>query len=202
MLIYVASFILQLPACISIHNQCSNTVLAAPVYFCNGAMSPKLFDQQIGIGTEAKTSFKIDTIKNKFEGILLFKLKKHVVSDDRQNTDTSSAETAENEANHIHMLVICEVKDAKSFAYVALVEDAKVFTWNEDKLKKLYDKNCGWLKKYNDTISDIWLVDNHTTLKMTFNVRNSKKDFELSVFISEEERNDVAMRPLFVDLER
>jgi hypothetical protein len=202
MLIYAVSFILQLPSCITIHNQCSNTTLAAPVYFCNGAMSPKLFDRKIGIGTEAKTSFKIDTIKNKFEGVLLFKLKKHVESDSQQNIDTSSAETAENDAMHIHMLVICEVKDAKSFVYVALVDDTKVFTWDEDKLKKLYNKNCGWLKKYNDTMSNIWLVDDNTTLKMTFNVKNSRKDFELSITISEEERTDYAVRPLFVDLER
>jgi hypothetical protein len=198
MLIHVVSFKLQLPACITIHNQCLGTMLAAPVYFCNGAMSPELFDQQIDIGAEVRTSFEIDTIKNKFESVLLFKLKRYVESNDQHDMDTSSIETDKNEATHIHILVIWEVKDAKSFAYVALVEDNKAFTWNEDRLKKLYDKNCDWLKKYDDTISDIWFLDDSTTLKMAFNL----KDFELSISISEEERNDDAMRPLCVDPKR
>jgi hypothetical protein len=202
MLIYVVSFKFQLPACITVHNQCSNTMLAAPVYFCNGVMSSKLFDQQIGIGTEAKTSFEIDTMKNKFESALLFRLRRHVESVDRHNMDTSVTENNKDEVLHIHLLVICEVKDAKSFVYVALIEDNKAFAWDEEKLKKLYDKNCGWLKKYNDIISDIWLMGDNMTLKIAFNVKDLKENFKLSISISEEERSNYAIRPLCVDLKR
>jgi hypothetical protein len=183
MLIYAVSFILQLPACITIHNQCASIMLMAPVYFCNGAMNPKLFDHQIDIGTEASISFEIDTIRNKFESALLFKLEKHVKSDGQQNMNTSTTEVDKNETMHTHMLVICEANDAKCFAYVALVEDIKAFAWDEDKLKELHNKNCGWLKKHNDIVSDIWL-------------------FELNISISEEGRNDYATRPLYVDPRR
>jgi hypothetical protein len=197
MLIYTISFILQLPACIAIHNQCSNIMLETPVYFCNGTMRPKLFDRQISVNCEARISFEIDTIKNKFECILLFKLKRHAESDNQQNMNTSIIETNKNEAPNIHMLVIWEVKNAKSFTYVTLIEDTKAFTWDEDKLKKLYDKNCDWLKKYN-TVSDIWFVNDNTTLKMTSNL----KDFELSISISEEGRNGDVMMPFCIDPKR
>jgi hypothetical protein len=78
-----------------------------------------------------------------------------------------------------------------------LVEHAKEFTWNEDKLKKLYDANQGWLKKYDKTVS----YDN-MALKTTFKVEDLEGIFELSISISEEEGNMHAMRPLCIDFER
>jgi hypothetical protein len=45
-------------------------------------------------------------------------------------------------------------------------------------------------------------MDDNVVLKMTFNAIDLKRAFELSISISEEERNDYAMRPLYVDPER
>jgi hypothetical protein len=59
MLIYAVSLIFQLPAYITIHNQCLNK-LVSPVYFCNGIVCSKLSDQQIDIGTKMRASFKIN----------------------------------------------------------------------------------------------------------------------------------------------
>jgi hypothetical protein len=154
----MVSFKFQLPVYIAIHNQCLNTMLATPVYLCNGTISLKLLDQQIDIGAKVRTSFEIDTIKNKFEGVLLFKLKRHVESDVQHSMNTSTTETDENEVTHVYMLVIWEVKDAKSFAHVALVEHTIAFNWDKDKLKKLYDKNHSWFRKYNNT-SVTWFVN-------------------------------------------
>jgi hypothetical protein len=151
MLIYV-SLEFQLPACMVIHNQCLNTELMSSVYFSNGTICSELFNQQIDVDNEMKISFEIDTIKNKFESILLFKLQRH--SKSQSNIDTSNTEINKNKATHVHMIVAWKVKNARIFAYVALVEYAKEFTWNEDKLKKLYYKNHGRFKEYNDIISD------------------------------------------------
>jgi hypothetical protein len=201
MLIYIVSFKSQLPACIAIHNQCSNTMLAAPVYFCNGTISPKLLDQQIDIGAEVKANFEIDTIKNKFEGVLIFKLKRHIESGDQHNVNTPSTETDKNETTHVHMLVIWEVNGTKSFAHVALIEHTEAFTWDEGRLKKLYNKNHSWLKEYNTT-SATWLMNNNTTLKTSFKVGGLKRAPELSISISEEKKSDYAMRPFYINLER
>jgi hypothetical protein len=202
MLIYTISLEFQLSTCIVIHNYCLNTELVSPIYFSNGAVCSKSFDQQIDIGTEARTSFKIETVEDNFESALLFKLKKHVESDDEYNMDTSITEIDENETTNVHMLVTWEVKDAKPFAYVALVEATKAFTWYEDKLKKLYDRNHDRLKKHDDIISYTWLVGNNTILKTKFKVRGSKRNTKLSIYISEEKKGNHAMRPFCINLKR
>jgi hypothetical protein len=198
MLMYTVSLELQLPACVTIYNQCSNIKLTSPVYFGNGVECPKLSNQQIDIGIKMNASFEINITQEVFEGALLFKLQRY--SDNQYNMDMSTTETNKSEATHVHMLAIWKVKDSKSFIRITLVEHTKKFTWNEDKLRKLYHKNRGWLKEYC-TISDIWLVDNNMVFKTTFGARVLKGTTELSISISEE-RYDYAMRPLSIDFKR
>jgi hypothetical protein len=201
MLIYIVSFEFQLPAYIVIHNQCSNTKLISPVYFSNGAVCSELPDQQIDIGTKVRTGFRIDTIENKFEGALLFKLKRHVESYDQYNTDTLTAEINMNEATDVHMVVAWEVKNTKPFAYVTLVEHTKV-TWIEGKLIRLYYENHGRLKEYDDTISETWCIDDNMILKTSFSAGYLKGILELNISISEEEKDDYAMRPFHINPKR
>jgi hypothetical protein len=202
MLIYAVSFEFQLPACIVVHNHCLNTMLAAPVYFSNGAVCPELFNQKIDIDAKMRIGFKIDAIENKSECALLFKLEGTDESDDQHSIDTSATETDENEATHVHMLVVWEVKDAKPFAYVVLVEHTKEFNWDEDKLNKLYYENHDRLKKHNDTISNTWFMDDNMILKTKFKVKDSKGNPKLSIYISEGKENAYAKRPFCINLKR
>jgi hypothetical protein len=188
-----------LPAYITIHNQCSNIKLTSPVYFSNDALCPKLSGQQIYISAKMRANIEIYVTQNDFEGVLLFKLQGH---SNWSNMDASTTETNRNEATHAHMLVIWEVKNAKPFAYVALIKHAKEFTWTRDELEKLYNKNRDWLKKYDGTTSCIWFMGNNIALKTSFRARALESNPELSIFISEEKRNNCAMRPFYIDLKR
>jgi hypothetical protein len=201
-LIYTASLKFQLPACIAIHNQCSNTELVSPVYLNNGAVCLGLSDQQIDVGANLRTMFKIDTIKNNFEGALLFKLKRYTESDDQHDMDTSTTEADINAATHVHLLIAWRVKDARPFMYVILIEHTKEFIWDENKLNKLYYENHDRLKECNDTVSSTWFMFGNMTLRMTVNARDRGEILELNISVSEEEKSDFAMRPLCVDLER
>jgi hypothetical protein len=58
-LMYVISLALQLPACITVQNQCLNAKLLSPVYFGNCVVCPKLFGQQIEIGIGTSARFEI-----------------------------------------------------------------------------------------------------------------------------------------------
>jgi hypothetical protein len=202
MLMYTVSLKLQLLPCVTIHNQCSNIKLISPVYFGNDAVCPKLSDQPIDISTRMKVCFEINAAQNDFEGALLYKLQRYVEFDGEFNMDTSTIETNKNQAMHIYMLSAWKVKDSRLFVYVTFVEHTKEFIWNEEKLKKLYDKNFGWFKEYKRTASNTWLIDDNMALKTTFKAREFEKNFELSISISEEERNDYAMRPFCINLER
>jgi hypothetical protein len=114
--------------------------------------------------------------------------------------DTSITET--NETTCIQMLVAWKVEGSKPFAHVILIEHAREFTWNEDKLKKLYDKNLNQSMECDIIRSDTWLVNDNMILKISFQVRGMRGNFGLNISISEEEKDDYAMRPLYVDLER
>jgi hypothetical protein len=201
MLMYTASLDLQLPACVTIQNQFPNIKLVSPVCFGNNAACPKLSDQRIDIDTGMYVSFEIYATQDDFEGALLYKLQRNIGSDDQRNTDTLSTETNKNETKCVQMFAAWKVKDSNPFLYVVLIEHAKEFIWNENELRILYNKNHNRLKKYDGTRSDIWLIDDNITLKVSFEVRGLKGNFELSISISEEEGYDY-MRPLCVDLER
>jgi hypothetical protein len=200
MLMYTVSLELQLPACVTIHNQCSNTELVSPVYFGNGSVCPKLSGQQIDISTKMNACFEINAAQDDFEGALLFKLQRY--SNKQHNMGALTTETSKNEVAHVHILVAWKVKNAKPFACVVLVEHTKELAWNESELKKLYYENCWWLKEYDDTISDAWLMSNNMILKTSFKARDLDGKLELSVSISEEEKDDYAIRPFCIDLKR
>jgi hypothetical protein len=172
--------------------------LVSPVYFGNGAACSKLFVQQIDIGTEMKASFEINVTQGLFEGALLYKLQR--CSNNQYNMDTSTIEN--NKETCIQMFVSWKAKDTRLFVRVVLIKHTKEFIWNEDKLKKLYNKNRGWLRKYDDTVTDTWLMNDNMVLRTSFKVRGFKENFELNIFISEEERIDDVIRPLCVDLKR
>jgi hypothetical protein len=200
MLTYVISLELQLSSRIIIYNQCTKVELVSPVHFSKGAVCPKISGQQIDIGAKMNVIYEINVIQDEFEGALLYKLQRY--SDSQYNTGTSTAEANKNEIKFIQMFVAWKMKDSVHFARVALIGHNKDFTWNEDELRKLYDKNHSRLKEYDYILSDTWHMDNNMTLKTSFKVRNMKGKFELNISISEEEKDDYAIRPLCVDLER
>jgi hypothetical protein len=202
MLIYTVSLALQLPVCVTIHNQCSNVELVSPVYFGNGAICPKLSNQQINIGIAMRVCFEINATQDDFEGALLYRLQRYVKLDVQCGTDILTTETNKNDTKCVHILIVWKVKDSKHFLYAVLVEHIKGFTWSEDKLKRLYYENHNRLKGYDDTILDTWYMDDNMTLKTSLKVRGTKRNFELNVFISEEERDDYAMKPLYIDPKR
>jgi hypothetical protein len=190
----------QLAPCVTIQNQCSNFKLESPIYFGNGAVCPKLSGQQIDISTRMNASFEINATEDDFEGALLFKLQR--CTDSQRNMNASITGTDKNETAHIYMLVAWKVKDAKPFVRVVLVKHTKEFTWNEDKLRKFCDKNCSWLKKYDNIISDTWFMGDNMMLKTSFKARDLESNFELSISIFEEEKEDYTIRPFCIDFRR
>jgi hypothetical protein len=198
MLMYTVSFAFQLPACAIIHNQCSNIKLTSPVYFSNGTVFPKLHNQQIDAGTKMKAYFEIEATQNKFVGVLLYKLQRY---SDQTHTDIFTAK-AVTKPTCIQILVTWKMKYPKSFAYIVLLKNIRGLEWNEEKLKKFYNENHDRLKRYSNSTSYKWLIDDKTVLKTTFEVNNSKRVPELNICISEEKKDDYVMRPLWVDVER
>jgi hypothetical protein len=199
-LIFAVSLALQLPACMTIHNECSSIELASPVYFGNGAVCPKLSNRQIDIGTKKKACFEINATQDEFEGALLYKLRRSLR--DQYNMDTLTTEANKSETTYVYMLVAWKVKHSKSFVHVTLIEHTKKFTWNEERLKKLYYRNRSRLKKQVGTALNIWFINDNMVLKIAFRIRDLKRTPGLNISISDEEKDDCIIRPLCVDLKR
>jgi hypothetical protein len=187
---------------VNIHNQCSNTKLVSPIYFGNGVVHPKLSDRRIDIGTRRKACFEINATQNEFKGVFLFKLKKKNRLSIYSSNLFKRRKYSNSKAKCVQMLIAWKVKNSKLFLYVALVKHPKGFTWNEDYLKKLYDKNHDWLKEYNSARSDTWLMDGDIVLKTTVSVRDLKEIIELNISISKGEKSNFDMKPLDVNLKR
>jgi hypothetical protein len=202
MLISVVSLEFQFPACIAIHNQCSNIELVSPVYFGNEVVCPKLSDQQMNISAKMRTCFEINAARDDFEGALLFKLQRYVGSNAQHNTDTLTIKTNKNETKCVQMFVAWKIISSEPFVHVVLVEHTKEFTWNEDALKKLYYGNHHQFWGYDDVISDTWFIDDNMALRTAFGVRDLKGNFELNISISEGERDTYAIKPLCAVLRR
>jgi hypothetical protein len=102
----------------------------------------------------------------------------------------------------IHILVIWKVNYSRSSVHIVLLKNIKGFKWNEEKLKKFYNKNYDRLVRYDDSTLYKWLLDDMMILKTAFEVMYFKRNFELSISISEEKKNVYAIRPLCVDEKR
>jgi hypothetical protein len=195
MLIHIVSLEFQLPARMIIHNQCSDIKLISPIYFGSGVVCPKLPNQQMGIGTKMSACFEINATQDEFECALLYELQRYSGWPHKGTVTTKGA----TKPARIQMLIIWKMKSFTPFAYVMLLKNIKGFKWNEEKLKKFYDKNFDRLEGYDETVSYRWSIDNKTVLKTVFGVGNSKSIPELNIVIFEEEKCDYAIRPLCVN---
>jgi hypothetical protein len=197
---YTVSFDLQLPLCITVYNQCLRTEFVLLAYFGNGIVCPKLSHQQmeIEIDTTTEIQFKINATQDEFEGVLLYELR---ICSVWPHPGVLTARSV-TKPTRIQMLIVWKKERFTHSANVMLLENARSFEWNENKLRKLYDKNYDRLKGYNDAISEAWLIDDNKVLRTAFEVRNLKRTPELIICIHEEEEYTYAMRPLWFDEER
>jgi hypothetical protein len=192
-LIHTASLSVQPSVKLNIHNQCWDAGLVSPVYVTgNGLECHRPPDYRVYAGDTIRSGFIINETDDGSYGVLIYRLQR------RQSYRSAGA--SEDTSNGVHLFVVWEISEPKElYADVLLIEYTKAFSWNRDKLNKLYHENRDRLKECNDIISDTWLVDNNMVLKTSFSVRDLKGNPELSIYISEE-RDDYAMRPFCIDL--
>jgi hypothetical protein len=195
LLIQIISVVSQSIMKVYIHNQCSNVDLVSPTYINgDGLKCYRPPDYKVCTGDTMRLGFIIKSDSMSY-GALIYKLQR------RQSHE--STEICEDASSATQLLVVWESsKFEGSHVNVLLVEYEKRFSWNEDELGNLYNKNRSWFKKYSGTISDTWFLDDNMTLKTTFRVVGLKGIHELIISISEIEGDGYAMRPLRLNIER
>src|SRR5690606_38399856 len=138
---------------LNIHNQCWNIGLVLPIYItgdgleCYRSPTYRVYAKDI-----MRSGFVINKSDDASYGVLIYRLQRMQSNEfDEADEDTSSA---------IHLLVVWRTSESKKlYTYVALIEHAKAFTWNRDKLNKWYHANHDRLKERTDITSDTWFID-------------------------------------------
>jgi hypothetical protein len=195
-LTYAVSLSIKPSFKLNIYNQCLNIDLVSPTYFtnfwleCHGPPNYK-----VCVGDTVRSSFIINKPGNEYYGALIYRLqRKQIYESTEMNEDTSSV---------AHLLVFWATsKFNELHADVLLVEHDKEFNWNKDDLRKLYDRHHDQLEEYDNIISVTWFMDDNIILKATFKINGPKETFDLNISISEAEKCDYAIRPIWVNTKR
>jgi hypothetical protein len=175
------SLILQSTTNVTINNRCSNIELTSPVYFTKDNTCHTHLPQQVDSKSEIKVKFKAGINQDTFGGVLLYRL--------QWKEDVSTG---------TQLLVIWGCKSDNLYSHVRLIEHESTLTWNEDKLKILYDV---YNSQYNmDVIIEKWLLDDNTKLKTKYEI--SRGGLEINIIISEEKDMSSHAKPLWIDSEK
>jgi hypothetical protein len=166
--------------------------MISPVYFIHGGKWHISPGQEIGVRTVMKSRIEFDSVQDILDGALVYKIqRKHAESD----------EFIQDESKNIQLLIAWRGDHTKGLdVRVLLVEQSKKFNWDEDKLKRLYQKYWHPLDAWVDFIGNNWLLDDATVLGAEVDAMNG--GYRWDIHISERKEASVIERPLWIDAER
>jgi hypothetical protein len=187
-LICVASLVFQSPISLNIYNRHQDINLTSPVYFIHGGKWHVAPDQEIGV---MQNYLEFDSGQDILEGALVYGI---------QRKQTESDKLIQNEPENIQLLVAWHAEYTNGLDIRALlVEHDKGFNWDEDKLKRLYQRHWHPLDAWVDFIGNDWLLNNATVLRVNVNVMNGGYRWDIVIYEGE---RVVIEKPLWVDTER
>jgi hypothetical protein len=96
------------------------------------------------------------------------------------------------------LLVIWGCKSYGFYSRAFIIEHESIFSWNEDKLKRLYDVYNSQYDKGSHV--ERWLLDDNTRLETECKL--TCRNFEMNVIIFEDRFRSIPPKPLWVDLNR
>jgi hypothetical protein len=196
-LIYIPSLTLQSTIDLTIDNRRSNMELVSLIYFIKDATCHIQLPQQVDAKSIMKANFVTGVNQNTFGGALLYHLqrKENGESDDRSDTDATSIKDI---PISTQLLVIWGCKFNGLYSRVYIIEHDGALTWNENKLKMLYDVYNNQYQMCSRT-GDWWL-DDGTMLKTKCKILHG--GFKIDVIISEQRPLSLPRKPLWLDPNR
>jgi hypothetical protein len=181
MLIYIISLTLQSAIDVTINNQCTTIALISPVYFVKDATCHIQFPRQVNTNRIMRATFITGIDRDTFGGALLYNLQR------KENASISA-----------QLLVIWGYKYNRIYSHTQLIEHESTFTWDENKLEKLYGV---YSIRYDPGSSmNEWLLDDNTVLKTV--CESSHGGFKMEVIIFEEKEQLHPTKPLWIDTKR
>jgi hypothetical protein len=185
------SLTFQSPVSLNIYNWREDIDLISPVYFIHGGKCHIVADQKIDNDAVMSNLLEFDSKQDIQCGILIYRMqKKHI----------KSGKLIQDEFKHIQLLVVWRIDHTEGLNIRALMIEHKKLDWNEDKLRRLYQKCWHPLDILINPIRRNWLLDDATVLTTVVSVMNG--GYKWNVFIPEERTSDYVMRPLWINTRR
>jgi hypothetical protein len=192
MLIYIASLSIKPSARLNIYSQCLNVDLVSPIYVTDSGLECyRPPDYKVYAGDAMKSGFIIDRLDNASGGVLICKLQR------KQSPESTGIDR--DASNVAQLLVVWRISESNELcADVLLIEHNKRL--DEDNLRKLYHKNIGQFRLRHDFAAEIWLLNNNTVLRTTFEIKNEDKLLNITIF--ELARHKYARTPAYITPKR
>jgi hypothetical protein len=183
---------------VEIHNTCPYIELMEPLYFTDGAVCCMPLDQKITPGGTLRTAFRINLGRTKFEGALLYRLKKRGANSNQQ-PDIDTTNIDESWSNCVQLLVGWKLERFQDpRVYMLLIEHEEKFVWTDDKLKERQDDFRGRFNVHNGSVDNAWLMEDDSGLKLTLDSVGNR-EYGIKITISEIQNNTFASLPVWVE---
>jgi hypothetical protein len=150
-------------------------------YFIKDTTYHIQFPQQVNTNCIMKASLMTGIDRDTFGGALLYHLQR------KEDTLIST-----------QLLMLWECKYGLIYLDTLLIEHESTFTWNEDKLKRLWHVHHSRYDTYS--IIGRWLLNDNTMLRTVCEALH--KGFEMMVIISEEQYRYMLEKSLWFDSNR
>jgi hypothetical protein len=183
---------------VDIHNKCSNIELVEPVYFSDGATCDIPLDQKIEPNGALKTVFRIKFTRGKFEGAILYRLRKKGANSDQQ-PDTETTSNGKNQPNRTQLLVgwkLERLQDPR--VYMLLVEHEEKLVWDGNKLIEQHNEFRGRLNVHNGSVTSTWLMEDGSVLRLALDGVGSG-EYGIRIVITDAQQNEHTSIPIWIE---
>jgi hypothetical protein len=192
-LIYAVSIHILSSFELNIYNRCLNVDLVSPIYDadntseCCRPPSPK-----VCAGSTMRSVFMAFDFGFQSCGTLIYRLQK------RQ--PRKSTEIDESTSSAVHMLIVWSLffEPKVLYADILLLEHGKEF--DKDSLEKLRHENISRFRMCSDSVTEIWSLDDNTTLVTAFKIMNGGQLLNVAIF--ELEKDDDTRTIGYINPER
>jgi hypothetical protein len=192
-LICATSLNLQSSISLNIYNWCQDINLTSLIYFLHGGKWHVVPDQEIDVNTVMRNCLESDSGQDILEGALVYEIQRKLYNE--------SDGFIQDDSKGTQLLVVWHGEYTKGlYVRAVLIEHDKGFDWNEDKLRRLYQKYWYPLDVWVDFIGSNWLLDDTTVLTTAIKVING--GYRWDIFISEERTSNYVVKPFWINSER
>jgi hypothetical protein len=170
---------------VNIQNQCSNFELTLPIYFCDNAVCDETPNQRVPSEDSTAAKFRVKFSRFMLQGAILYEVR--ATSTPSNETDANNSMAVTNGSIPVKMQFLVAWKISRHndpFLFIALLEHGSNFTWNEGRLRQLFEEHSNRLRPMSGRSEATWLMQDGIVLKTEMGTIH-RRQYKLKVIVSD-----------------